>query len=114
MKHRRRLPLESEICWFLLVCALDVVFTHIALRQSASGMTQVTFVESNPLARWVIENWGLAGMVIFKGSLSLLVVAVAITIRNARPVTAKLLLMGGTVAVAAVVVYSLRLLLQHR
>jgi hypothetical protein len=114
MKHRRRLPLESEICWFLLACALDVVFTHIALRQSAAGVTQATFVESNPVARWVIHKWGLAGMVVFKGSLSLLVVAIALTIRTVRPVTARLLLLGGTVAVAAVVVYSLRLLLLHR
>jgi hypothetical protein len=114
MKHRRRLPLESEICWFLLVCALDVVFTHIALRQSAAGMTQATFVESNPIARRVIQNWGLTGMVIFKGSLSLLVVAIALIIRHARPVTARLLLLGGTAAVAAVVIYSLRLLLLHR
>jgi hypothetical protein len=111
---RRRLPLETEVCWFLLVCALDVVFTHIALRLSAAGHTQLRFVESNPVARWVIHHWGLEGMVVFKASLSLLVVAIALGIRPLRPLTARLLLVGGTAVVGAVVVYSIRLLLLHR
>lgn len=113
-KRRRRLPLETEISWFLLVCALDVVFTHIALHLTSIGATQLNFVESNPLARWVIQSWGLRGMVIFKASSSLLVVAIALAIRPVRPLISRLLLLGGTLVVGAVVVYSVRLLILHR
>jgi hypothetical protein len=113
-KRRRRLPLETEISWFLLVCALDVVFTHIALHLSSIGATQLNFVESNPLARWVIQTWGLRGMVVFKASSSLLVVAIALAIRPVRPLVSRLLLLGGTLVVGAVVVYSVRLLILHR
>ncbi|MFM7040276.1 MAG: DUF5658 family protein [Planctomycetaceae bacterium] len=113
-KRRRRLPLETEISWFLLVCALDVVFTHIALHLTSIGATQLNFVESNPLARWVIQNWGLRGMVVFKASSSLLVVAIALAIRPVRPLVSRLLLLGGTLVVGVVVVYSVRLLILHR
>ncbi|MFM7055707.1 MAG: DUF5658 family protein [Planctomycetota bacterium] len=112
--RRQRRSLETEISWFFLVCALDVVFTHIALHLSSIGATQLTFVESNPLARFVIENWGLRGMVVFKASSALVVVAIALLIRPHRPLVSRLLLLGGTTVVGAVVVYTVRLLLLHR
>ncbi|MFM8475954.1 MAG: DUF5658 family protein [Planctomycetaceae bacterium] len=113
-RRRARRQLETEISWFLLVSALDVVFTHIALQLSSVGATQVTFVESNPIARVVIQNWGLRGMVVFKASSALLVVAIALLIRPHRPLVSRLLLLGGTAVVGAVVVHTLRLLLLHR
>lgn len=113
-RRRGRPPLETEIAWFLLVSALDVVFTHIALHLSSIGATQLNFVESNPIARWVIENYGVRGMVVFKASSSLLVVGIALGIRPFRPLVSRLLLLGGTIVVGAVVVYTVRLLLLHR
>jgi hypothetical protein len=53
-------------------------------------------------------------MVIFKASSSLLVVAIALAIRPVRPLISRLLLLGGTLVVGAVVVYSVRLLILHR
>jgi len=112
--RRKRQVLETAISWFLLACTLDVVMTHILLQQSAAGHTSVTFVESNPLARHVLNRWGLPGMIVFKASLSLLVAVIALIVHFRRPWVALGLLYGGTAVVGTVVVYSVRLLLQHR
>jgi len=111
---QRRWPLENAVSWFLLASAMDVVMTHIVLHFSATGQTSANFVESNPVARWVIGQWGLYGMALFKGVMSLLVVVIANVVWRARPLLAAALLWTGTVIVGSVVVYSIRLLLQHR
>lgn len=113
-QRKSRQALETAISWFLLACALDVTLTHILLHQSAAGHTTVTFVESNPLARHVLQRWGLPGMIVFKAVLSLLVAAIAVIVHFRRPLVARGLLYGGTLVVGTVVVYSVRLLLQHR
>jgi|LauGreDrversion4_2_1035121.scaffolds.fasta_scaffold03990_7 hypothetical protein len=113
-QRKSRQALETAISWFLLACALDVAMTHILLHQSAAGNTTVTFVESNPLARHVLHRWGLMGMVLFKASLSLLVAGIAVVVHTRRPWLALGLLYSGTTVVGTVVVYSVRLLLQHR
>jgi len=113
-QRKSRQALETAISWFLLACALDVAMTHILLHQSAAGNTTVTFVESNPLARHVLHRWGLMGMVLFKASLSLLVAGIAVVVHTRRPWLALGLLYSGTAVVGTVVVYSVRLLLQHR
>ena len=111
---RRRWPLENDVSWFLLASTLDVVMTHIVLHLSATGHTSASFVESNPLARWVIGHWGLYGMALFKAAMSLLVVVIANVVWQVRPWLAKALLWTGTGIVGSVVIYSIRLLLQHR
>lgn len=111
---KTKIPLETEASWFLLACALDVVMTFVLLHMSATGQTSVRIVESNPLARWVIHHWGLSGMIVFKSAMSVLVVGIALAVYRVRPVVARLLLVGGTIVVTAVVVYSVRMLLLHR
>jgi len=113
-ENRSRFPLETEASWFLLACALDVVMTFLLLHMSASGHTTVRIVESNPLARWAIHQWGLPGMIVFKTGLSVLVVGIAMAVYRVRPVVARLLLVGGAMVVTAVVVYSVRMMLLHR
>jgi hypothetical protein len=51
---------------FILVSSLDIVFTWIIL--SLGGR------EINPLAREVIDNWGLNGAILFKFSLVVFVI----------------------------------------
>ncbi len=113
-RRKRGFPLETEASWFLLACALDVVLTFLLLHMSASGQTTVRIVESNPLARWVIHHWGLPGMIAFKTAMSVLVVGIAFAVHRVRPLVARLLLVGGTIVVAAVVAYSVRMLILHR
>ena len=111
---RRWLQFETEISWFVLASALDVALTFIVLHYSHSGFTQVTIIESNPVARWFIHHWGVVGMAGFKLTLVLIVVAISEFVGRQRPVVARGLLMGGTAVVGLVVVHSIRMLLAQR
>lgn len=111
---RRRLKYESEISWFVLVSLLDIVFTWLALRFSAEGRTRGTFFESNPVAGWVLAQWGIQGMAVFKLSLTALVVGIAVFVGITHPRAARSLLIGGILTVGAVVAYTVRLLFLHR
>lgn len=112
--RRKGFPLETEVSWFVLVSILDILTTFLALRYSAEGRLRATIIESNPVALWVMTHWGIVGMAVFKLAMTGLVVAIAIGIESRRPTVSRLLLWGGTAVVAAVVVYSARLILQHQ
>ncbi|MCA8996886.1 MAG: hypothetical protein KDA80_07870 [Planctomycetaceae bacterium] len=100
------LPLESESLLFIMVNFLDFVVTY---RLLALGR----FRESNPIAEYFLYRWGpFKGMMLFKISLVVFVILVTQVIAMKRLETARLLLMGGSLAVIGVVVYSVRLFLQ--
>lgn len=109
-----RLPLETEVSWFVLTGILDIVATFLALRYSGEGRLRVNIVESNPVASWVLHHWGVAGMAVFKLFMMGIVVSIAIGIERHRPRLARALLWGGVTVVAAVVIYSARLILMHQ
>lgn len=109
-KKKTGLLFETEISWFVLAGAMDVFMTFIILRFSAEGRTQNMMVESNPVAQWILGHWGLRGMVLFKLAMVALVSVIAEIVGRSRPATGRALLVGGTIVVAAVVVYSMRLL----
>lgn len=109
-KQKSRLLFETEISWFVLAGAMDVFMTFIILRFSAEGRTQNLMVESNPLARWILGHWGLRGMVLFKVAMVVLVAGIAEFVGRSRPAVGRALLVGGTIVVATVVIYSMRLL----
>ncbi|MGB0739366.1 MAG: DUF5658 family protein [Planctomycetaceae bacterium] len=111
---RKRWGLETSASWFLLVAALDAVFTYIALRLSAVSQGSVRIVESNPIAAWVISEYGYQGMFVFKLLMSVLVIVIATVIDWYRPWVARALLWGGTLVIGAVVVHTVRLMLAHR
>jgi hypothetical protein len=67
-------------------------------------------VESNPLARWVIGHWGVKGMFVFKLLMVVLICSIAEFVGRFHPRIARTLLIGGTIVVGAVVVYSFFLL----
>ena len=110
---RGHLKFETEISWFVLVSALDVFMTYLILRFSAEGATRATLIEGNPIARWVIHQWGNTGMVFFKFSMVAVVVVIAEVVGNANPRLARLLLLTGTLVVGGVVFYSLLLLIRN-
>ena len=96
----RKLPLETETCFFIFVNALDVFMTYVLLNHSPE------FQESNLLANYILSNWGFRGMIYFKFALVAFVTVIAQIIALTRPRTAKWLLIVGTVIVGGVVVYS--------
>ncbi len=98
----------------MLVSILDIVATFLALRYSGEGRLRVNIVESNPIAMWVLHHWGVTGMAVFKLLMTGIVVAIAVGIESRRPRLARALLWGGIIVVAAVVIYSARLILMHQ
>ena len=111
---RRGLRFETEISWFVLASVLDIAMTFLALRFSAQGQTRGTFIESNPVAQWVMSQWGIQGMVVFKLVMTTIVVVIAEVVGSVRPIVARALLWGGTIVISSVVIYTIRLLFLHR
>ncbi len=99
---------QQETLQFVLVSALDVFMTYILLSQEGGG-----FIESNPVARYFIAGWGTKGMVYFKFGMVAFVCVLSQIIARRRPQVARWLLIGATIVSAVVVVYSVKLLLQH-
>lgn len=109
-RHRNSLRFESELSWFVLVGALDVFMTYVILRYSGEGRTRNVMIEGNPIARWVLQQWGLQGMVLFKFLMIAIVATIAEVVGKYRPTLGRSLLIIGTAVVGAVVVYSFLLL----
>ena len=100
------LPLEKETTRFILASALDVFMTYILLRQEG-------FVESNPIAQYFLNSWGVRGMVYFKFAVVAFVVLLAQVIARWKEETARRLLNFGAAVVAFVVIYSFTLYLRQ-
>lgn len=98
----RLIQFETETAWFGLANALDIVLTFLLIRRGE-------FFESNPIARYFINHWGLKGMIGFKLALVLIVVAITQYVARTKPQLARAILIFGTVVVTAVVIYSVSL-----
>jgi hypothetical protein len=99
---RARLPLETETAAFILANVLDFFVTYLLLYGGRH-------VESNPLARYFWEGWGIKGMVLYKLGNVALVCVIAQIVARVNLKAARRLLVGLTLVVAAVVAYSLAL-----
>ena len=101
----RKLSLERETSLFILVSALDVIMTwNLLIREG--------FVESNPIARYFIDGWGIKGMVYFKFGLVAFVAVLCQIIALKKEEVARRILQFATVLVACVVLYSFSLLIR--
>ncbi len=104
---QRQLPLETETTVFILVNILDFFVTYWLLMSGG-------FRESNPIANWFLEGWGVTkGMLLYKLSLVTVVCLISQIVYPHRPRTARLLLIGGTLVAGYVVIHGLRLYLTH-
>ena len=100
--------LELETFLFLFASVMDIFMTHTLLNHEA-----VVFVESNPIARAVLDAWGFVGMVCFKLIFSMIVVVNAQVIARRKLLTARRLYHGSTAMVGCVVMYSVYLMIAH-
>ncbi|HID22856.1 MAG TPA: hypothetical protein EYP14_10720, partial [Planctomycetaceae bacterium] len=92
----RDLPLERETALFIFVSALDVFMTYVLLRHSAEGRTVHIFTESNAIARYFLNHWGIKGMVIFKFAMVAVITVLTQLIAMRRLETARRLLTVAT------------------
>ncbi len=95
----RHLPLETETCFFILANALDAIMTRMLLNFPQ-------FRESNVIADTILDRFGMPGMIAFKFTIVAAVVIIAQIIAPRKLHVARYLLIGGTVFVFAVVIYS--------
>ena len=99
-------PQETLI--LCVVSALDVIMTYYLLTRDEGG-----FTESNPIAKYFLDRWGMAGMAYFKASMTLLVCVITQIVARKNSVLAKQVLGLATLIIVAVVIYSVRLHFQH-
>lgn len=96
--------LEFEKTVFVLVNLMDVVMTSLLLSTGS-------FYESNPIADYFIQGWGLVGMTAFKLVLVGFVLAITNLVAIWKIDTARNVLYFGIATVGTVVAYSVSLLM---
>ncbi len=102
---KRHRPLEKETAFFILVSALDVFMTWLLLRRSG-------YRESNVIANFFLNHWGMQGMVYFKFGMVAFVCILTQIIAVKKEETARYILHFAVVVLVGVVIYSLSLLLR--
>ena len=101
---------EQETILYILLSAADLFVTYFLLQQD---LEHLQFVESNPIARFFLDHWGLKGMIYFKFGMVAAVCVLTQIIARWRPRTARLVLIFAIVVVTYVLVYSVRLYRAH-
>ena len=97
--------LEFEKTLFVVINLMDVVMTFLLLNNGS-------FYESNPIADFVLQRWGIVGMTLFKLSVVGVVLAIANLVAIWRLETSRNLLRFGSLLVGSVVAYSVFLMMR--
>ena len=99
------LRFQEHYVWLIFVGSLDIMLTWVILRNGGE--------EVNPVAKLVIDMWGLNGAIAFKFALTLFVIVACEIIARVRPLTAWLLIWFGVLISAFPPVWSIGLLIIH-
>ena len=102
-----QLPLQTETTIFILINCLDIFLTYLLLATTKGA------VEANPIADYFMQHWGFRGAIAFKLAVVAFVTVIAQIVAIKKLNTARFLLIGGTVLVGCVVVYSIALFIKH-
>lgn len=78
----RQVLFPDHYCWYLLVCSLDLMLTNTILHHFGG-------VEVNGLAAGIIEAGGFWGLIAFKMTTAILVIAICEHIGRVRIATAR-------------------------
>lgn len=110
-EHR---PMEHETSLFLLVSFLDFLLTWWMLSQRLTeDLEKPVFFESNGVASYFLNRWGLHGMLYFKVVVCLFIVLSTQAIHTKRPRTAQFVLWLGICVTSLTVAYSAALYFRH-
>lgn len=93
-------------CAFAFFSLLDLTFTGFLL-------TDPSFFETNPIANWVLQNWGFGGMAFYKTSMVSLAFGIALVIKKESILVATRLMAVASFVVGLVVAYSFVLFLAY-
>lgn len=103
--HRLHALFPNEYVWFVFLSSLDIMLTWAILGRGGS--------EVNPVARVVIDRFGLPGAIAFKFALMIFVIVVCEVVGRRRRSTANRLIRLCIAVSALPVTWSLLLLLAH-
>ena len=96
---------QEQYVWLTFLSSLDIMLTWHILRKGGE--------EVNPVARLVIDTWGLGGAVAFKFSLMLFVIISCEVIGRKKDKTARNLILFAIVVSAFPPIWSVALLMIH-
>ena len=96
---------QEHYVWLIFVGSLDIMLTWVILRNGGE--------EVNPVAKLVIDAWGLNGAIAFKFALTLFVIVACEAIARVRPITALILIWFGVLISSFPPVWSVFLLAVH-
>jgi hypothetical protein len=111
---RLPLPLQRESGLYLIVSVLDVLMTCLLLADLTGVTGQAIFYESNPVARYFFEGWGLSGIIFFKFGMVAFIEIISQIVALKNEAAGRRLLEFGTLIVSVVVIYSMYLLVTHQ
>ena len=94
---------QNSYALFVFVSCLDIILTWVILYRGG--------LEVNPVAKLVIDGWGLPGAIIFKLSLMLFVIIVCEIVGRKSDLKGRLLVLTAILISSFPVVWSLILLL---
>jgi hypothetical protein len=99
--------IETQASWFLLANFLDATFTWILLTRGVqSGDPLLVGMETNQIAAYFLNHWGLKGLFAFKLGLVAFVCLIGLLIALRHEDRARNVLNFGTLVVTGVVLYS--------
>ena len=96
---------QEHYVWLIFVGSLDIMLTWVILRNGGE--------EVSPVAKLVIDDWGLNGAIAFKFALTIFVIVACEAIARVRPTTAWLLIWFGVLISSFPPVWSVCLLAIH-
>ncbi len=96
---KKNVLLEKPTRAFVALNIMDLVMTFFLLNHGG-------FRESNKIADFFLDRWGIAGMVWYKIIFVMLIVVIAQIVARERIKTARWLLYFGCLAMGGVVIYS--------
>ena len=99
--------LSFEKSMFVIANIMDIGMTSMLLETGQ-------FIESNPIAAHILNDWGLAGMIAYKLVIVSIIMLIANTISIWKIKTSKRLLHFGTLAISGVVSYSILLMMSYQ
>ena len=102
MRHMRY---PNAYAWLLLLSSMDIMLTWVILLFGGS--------EVNPVARWVIDHYGLPGMIIYKFALIVFFITICEVVGTLRDSTGWLLSRLSVMIACVPVVWAMYLLWRH-
>ena len=96
---------QEPYVWLIFLSSLDIMLTWLILRHGGE--------EVNPIAKLVIDTWGLTGAVLFKFGLMLFVIIMCEIIGRKQDRMARMLIYFGVAITGFPPVWSITLLILH-